>query len=166
MYGHTPRLCQPLSWKWKHRVSYSTTYVFFMRGKHLQNLQDYSITVTGACTVRASDGASLPGSAYRALTVICRKLGLTGHFLHHALHSSCFPQSASPNKGSFFSGELRRRSSYLFQGQSALVWLTLWGVLAFTGLQQLDLSISSNWTGLQSLCAEAILHITQACIPE
>lgn len=34
------------------------------------------------------------------------------------------------------------------------------------GHQQLDLSISFNWTGLQSFCTEAILHITQGCIPE
>lgn len=92
--------CWPVPWKWRHRVSYSTTYVFFMRGKHLQNLQDNSIAVTGACTVRASDGAWLPCSCYRALSVICRKPGLTGHFLHHSLHSSSCPQS--PNKGSFF----------------------------------------------------------------
>lgn len=102
MYGHTPGLCLlACSLEVKAQGKLLHNICFFMRGKHLESLQDDSVAVTGACTVRASDGASLPGSCYRALSVICRNLGLTGHFLHTLCIPPPFSNRPLPTKALF-----------------------------------------------------------------
>lgn len=121
--GHIPGLCLlACSLEVKAQGKLLHSMFFFMRGKHLQSVQDNSIAVTGACTVCASMVPRYQAHAIEPSVLSAENLVSLSIFCTHFAFLLLSPVVLSQQR-LFFSGELRHKSSYLFQGQSVLVLL-------------------------------------------
>lgn len=95
----------PPAWNWKQGVGYSAVNVF--HEESVQNLQDNSIAVTEACTVRAAYGTLLLQSCCRALTLTAEDFVSLGIFCTELCIPPFSPNCPSPTKALFFSRRIQ-----------------------------------------------------------